>query len=377
MAHCLCASAVPNTIGLRRLAKQAGVTVQKEVSNETEGRIDLLVEDNPPPQILDISIVCPNIGPAHQIPKSLDNASKQVQHKRAKWLPRCSDRNNKERMSASTRNLPEHVAQARAVEIPVAHCQLEEHGTSCSAICCEKLNCSIRLCKSRINHPQSFISGTPLVLKTGKSQVLLQILLSNKLILFVYYFALMQVEELVTRCIKADIRVGLVLTKMYNGSNAGSQDAFQKLRTIAAKNFGGLYETKRGGVGNEETLLRYSKGVCIQVNSVQFDGPFVTMPQFNVSELVLALGAMLDAEQLVGLLNIILNNRSFWQKCGHSMQDLIMQKIPNALQDMAPMSSVYAETFGVERGYILAGPSTQREVDPEGRSAQNGRGEFR
>ncbi|KAH3758865.1 hypothetical protein Pelo_9304 [Pelomyxa schiedti] len=129
MAHCLCVSAVPNTIGLRRvcccghaldphdthllsckrgglqirrhdavvnllyqLAKQAGVTVQKEVSNETEGRIDLLVEDNPPPQILDISIVCPNISPARQIPKSLDNASKQEQRKRAKWLPRCSDR---------------------------------------------------------------------------------------------------------------------------------------------------------------------------------------------------------------------------------------------------------------------------------------------
>ncbi|KAH3766931.1 hypothetical protein Pelo_1201 [Pelomyxa schiedti] len=77
---------------LYQLAKQAGVTVQKEVSNETEGRIDRLVEDNPPPQILDISIVCPNICPAHQIPKSLDNASKQEQRKWAKWLPRCSDR---------------------------------------------------------------------------------------------------------------------------------------------------------------------------------------------------------------------------------------------------------------------------------------------
>ncbi|KAH3763886.1 hypothetical protein Pelo_4265 [Pelomyxa schiedti] len=110
IAHCLCTSAVPATLSSRRvcccghaldphdihllsckrgglqirrhdavvnllylLAKQAGVTVQKEVSNETDGRIDLLLEDSPPPHILDISIVCPNISPANKIPKSLND----------------------------------------------------------------------------------------------------------------------------------------------------------------------------------------------------------------------------------------------------------------------------------------------------------------
>ncbi|KAH3766428.1 hypothetical protein Pelo_1711 [Pelomyxa schiedti] len=92
--ECYCPLPIPHhhNYGLPPHWSTCGLATSTRWSNETEGRIDLLVEDSPPPQILDISIVCPNISPARQIPKSLDNASKQEEHKRAKWLPRCSDR---------------------------------------------------------------------------------------------------------------------------------------------------------------------------------------------------------------------------------------------------------------------------------------------
>ena len=76
---------------------------------------------------------------------------------------------------------------------------------------------------------------------------------------------------IIQKLVDAHVFVALVLTNMYTGGLTEIKDTWNQMVSLAAP-LGAFQSSTRDGYGME-VIRRYEKGLCMQVNSIEYNGP--------------------------------------------------------------------------------------------------------